>query len=512
MDIALLLARVLVAVVFTIAGAAKLADIGGSRQAMRDFGVPRTLATLLGTVLPLAELAIAFALIPRSSSWWGALAALALLLAFVSAIGTSLAHGRKPDCHCFGQVHSAPAGWPTMVRNTALATVAVFIVAQGQDSPGASVIGWTGDLTTMETVAVGIGLLVVALAAVEGWAVIHLLGQNGRLFVRIDELEARLMGASMSVSSANPEPDLVIGTLAPAFTLPDVHGETWSLDVLRRGRETLLVAFTDTACAPCNALLPDLGRWQVEYADRLEVIVISRGTAEAIHANAIEHGLARVLLDQDLTVAKAYGTLATPAAVLVRPDGTIGAPFAGGTVGIRSMVARLAGHPSPARMIPLHPVSPHANGTSDSYLAAQPTLKIGEPAPILRLPNLDGNTIELSSFKGNPTLVLFWNPGCSFCARMLDDLKAWETNLAAGVPRMLVVSSGNVETNRAMGLRSTVVLDQNFSAGRAFGAAGTPAAVMIDEAGNVASGITVGAPAILALAGTVQEEAPMRGS
>jgi hypothetical protein len=26
----------------------------------------------------------------------------------------------------------------------------------------------------------------------------------------------------------------------------------------------------------------------------------------------------------------------------------------------------------------------------------------------------------------SPALVLFWSPGCGFCSRMLDDLKAWK--------------------------------------------------------------------------------------
>ena len=61
--------------VFVAAGAAKLADRAGSRQAVAAFGVP-SLATPLATLLPLAELAVAAALIPAASAWWGALGAL----------------------------------------------------------------------------------------------------------------------------------------------------------------------------------------------------------------------------------------------------------------------------------------------------------------------------------------------------------------------------------------------------------------------------------------------------
>src|SRR5205807_1270564 len=109
--------RLALAVIFLIAGVAKLADPGGSRAALRDFGIPARLARLLGPALPLAELATAAALIPATSARWGALAALVLLGGFVAAIAGALAKGRKPDCHCFGQLHSAPAGRSTLVRN-----------------------------------------------------------------------------------------------------------------------------------------------------------------------------------------------------------------------------------------------------------------------------------------------------------------------------------------------------------------------------------------------------------
>lgn len=67
-------------------------------------------------------------------------------------------------------------------------------------------------------------------------------------------------------------------------------------------------------------------------------------------------------------------------------------------------------------------------------------------------------------------------------------------------PQLLVVSTGDMEANRAMGLRSPVVLDESFVAGRAFGASGTPSAVLLDAAGKVASPIAVGAQAVFTLA------------
>ena len=77
-----------------------------------------------------------------------------------------------------------------------------------------------------------------------------------------------------------------------------------------------------------------------------------------------------------------------------------------------------------------------------------------------------------------------------------------------GAPKVLVVSTGSVETNRALGLRSTVVLDQNMSVGSTFGANGTPMAVLIDARGKMASELAAGALAVLALAGADIERSP----
>lgn len=516
MDFVLLLVRLVLAVAFAVAGVAKLADLTGSRQAMRDFGVPARLAKPLGTLLPLVELAVALALVPRASAWWGALGGLVLLLAFVAGIGTNLARGKQPACHCFGQLHSAPAGWPTLARNGVLAAVAGFILWQGRDAPGLSVVAWADDLSTVEGVALGIALLALVLAAAVGWAIVHLLSQHGRLLLRLDALEAASGVTPQQAATDRPTTGLPAGTPAPAFSLSGLHGETLTLDALRAAGKSVLLVFSDPGCGPCNALMPEIGRWQREHAAAMTVAVVSRGTPEANRAKASEHGVGTVLLQQNREVAEAYRTNGTPTAVLVRPDGTIGSPTAAGAEAIRSLVARTTGS-AVAPTIPLRPV-PGNGGGSQARNGAPPPVptprpaapKPGDPAPTVRLPDLDGAEVDLADFTGQPTLVLFWNPGCGFCQRMLDDLKSWEADSPADAPRLLVVSTGSAETNREMDLRSTVVLDQGFSAGRAFGASGTPSAVLVDAEGKIASAVAVGAPAVLALAGMAQEETSSR--
>ena len=97
-------------------------------------------------------------------------------------------------------------------------------------------------------------------------------------------------------------------------------------------------------------------------------------------------------------------------------------------------------------------------------------------------------------------MVLFWNPGCGFCRKMADDLKAWEANPPAGALKLLIVSTGTVEANQALGLASPTVLDEGFKTGRAFGASGTPSAVLVDAQGRIASAVSVGGPNVLAMA------------
>jgi hypothetical protein len=84
---------------------------------------------------------------------------------------------------------------------------------------------------------------------------------------------------------------------------------------------------------------------------------------------------------------------------------------------------------------------------------------------------------------------------------MLPDLKQWESKAPEGAPKLLLVSAGSEEANREMGLASPVLLDQQFTTRRAFGASGTPSAVLVDAEGKVASEVGVGAPAVMELAG-----------
>ena len=511
MDVALLLARLLLAAVFMVAGAAKLADREGSGRALADFGVPTSLATPLGVLLPLAELAVAAALIPAATAWWGAAGALVLLLLFVAAIAANLARGRKAECHCFGQLHSEPAGWKTLARNGVLAVVAGFVVWQGYGGAGPSAVGWLVGLSAAQVAGLVLGLAVLGVLAAQWWMLLNLIKQNGRLLMRVDALE-RGQGGGAATSpngsvATQPSLGLPIGDTAPEFELPGLHGETLTLESLRASGKPVMLLFTDANCASCTAMLPEIRRWQKEHAEELTISLVSQGTVEENRAKSTEHGLRGVLMEQDWEVSEAYEVEASPSAVLVRPDGTIGSPVHEGPDAISGLLAYAVGKRS---QLPLHSggqeaAQPHLTPGDAAAKTASIGPMVGTPAPQIELPDLNGAPISLSNFRGEKVVVLFWDPECGFCREILPDLRAWENNPPTETPKVLIVSSGTEEANREMGLSSPVLLDDQLVVGSAFDAPGTPSAVLIDEQGQIASELAVGAPAVLALAQAPQE-------
>ena len=192
MGASLLVCRVVLVAVFIVAGVAKLADLEGSRRAVREFGVPSRFAGLVGRLLPVGELAVGAALLITPAARFGALGAGILLLAFVAAIGAALASGREPDCHCFGQVHTAPAGPRTLARNVGLLGLAGFVAIGGWTQPGISATDWTGRVSAAWLVAIVAGVVIAGLIGFQIWFSLQLLAQNGRTISRLAELEGAI--------------------------------------------------------------------------------------------------------------------------------------------------------------------------------------------------------------------------------------------------------------------------------------------------------------------------------
>jgi len=314
--------RVVLAGVFALAGVAKLRDREGSRRAVREFGVPDRAAAAVGLLLPLAELAIAAALVLTPSARWGAIAALVLLLAFIAGIANALRRGEAPDCHCFGQIHSAPAGRGTLLRNVVLSVLALLVIVEG---PGAAIDSWVAARTAAELIAVAAGIGALILGALS----LHLWRETRRL--------GRALGTAQRIAATAP-PGVPIGSSAPGFTLDDLRGRTVTMDALRdRGRPLLLV-FASPGCASCVEVLPQLGNWQRALSERLTIAVISTGDPGSHEAWEQEYGLDDVLLQKDVEVAEAYRIRGTPSAVIVTRDGTVASNPAETVFGIEPLL------------------------------------------------------------------------------------------------------------------------------------------------------------------------------
>jgi hypothetical protein len=81
---------------------------------------------------------------------------------------------------------------------------------------------------------------------------------------------------------------------------------------------------------------------------------------------------------------------------------------------------------------------------------------IGDTAWGMPMPDNDGHPVSLHDFRGKRVLLLFWNPACGFCARMLDDLRAWERSALRDAPQLIIVSTGSAAQNLEMDMRASV--------------------------------------------------------
>jgi peroxiredoxin/uncharacterized membrane protein YphA (DoxX/SURF4 family) len=331
MNDALVIARLCLAVVFVIAGVAKLADRSGTRQALADFDVPRRLfAGPLLLLLPAAELAVAMALVFPTTARWGAAGSLVLLALFIVGLTRVLRRGEAPDCHCFGQLHSKPASWTTVARNLVLAIPAAYVALTG---PGPSLTSWVASTNATDLWLIAIG----ALATLTTTTSVLLWRENRRL----RSTDGRAVTAPRQ-----------IGALAPQFALPSATGGVVSLQDLLADERACVLTFVSPGCGPCAALLPELARWHDTVTERLALTLVAPVEATQAEALAREHALTDVLIDEQATVMHAYGVWGTPSAILVASDGTMRSAPVAGHVAIESLI-RLALHgetrPAPAR-------------------------------------------------------------------------------------------------------------------------------------------------------------------
>jgi peroxiredoxin/uncharacterized membrane protein YphA (DoxX/SURF4 family) len=323
MTLIIALIRLALSVIFGIAGVTKLLDQKGTREAVENFGAPKSLAPAIALVLPLVELAIAAGLLFNTSVWWAALAALLVLGLFIAAIGVNLARGNTPECHCFGQLYSRPLGWPTLVRNIVFALGAVFLLWQGAREPGVAIIP-TLAKAVAEFGAFQTILLIAALAVITGLVIYW---------------------QRRSAKKTPPEYEgLPIDSVAPSFELEAYTGGTQSLAHLLAYGKPVLLIFTSPKCPPCIVLFEEIKDWQHLHEDQLTIALITRGTVKDNFVNIARNRLGHVLFQGEQQIAEQYRAQGTPTAIVINPNGRIASPVAGGAGDIRKLLETLVGN------------------------------------------------------------------------------------------------------------------------------------------------------------------------
>jgi protein-disulfide isomerase len=324
--------RLALSAVFGIAGVTKLLDQRGTRDAVKNFGAPESLAPALAIVLPIVELATAAGLLFNSTVVVSAIAALVVLGLFVVAISVNLAQGRTHDCHCFGQLYSRPLGWPTLARNAIFAGSAGFVLWQAGTEMGPSVFSTLAQLSPVQWLLLSLALAVVIAVLV------YLLRRQKRI----------------SVTTATTPRGLPLDSVAPPFDIAAYAGGRTTLAQLLAYGKPLLLIFTNPNCGSCVVLFQEIKEWQESHSEQLTIALLSFGTIKENFVNVARNGLGQVLLQQQREVAEKYGADVTPTAVLVNTSGRIATPMAAGAEEIRNLLTTVLGDSADSNH---HPVS-----------------------------------------------------------------------------------------------------------------------------------------------------------
>jgi uncharacterized membrane protein YphA (DoxX/SURF4 family) len=126
-------ARLIVAVVFIIAGGLKVGDLAQSTRAVNAYEVmPIEVGRVVGSMLPLLEIAVGVLLIVGIASRLVSAVAAGLFIVFITGITQAWVRGLSIDCGCFGgggtiAANQTKYAWE-IGRDLLLFALAAFIV------------------------------------------------------------------------------------------------------------------------------------------------------------------------------------------------------------------------------------------------------------------------------------------------------------------------------------------------------------------------------------------------
>ena len=137
-DEILLILRVLLSAIFALAAVGKLQDRAGAQKAMADFGVPENMAPAASLALAIAELAVAFALLFPSISWFAAIGATLLLATFTAGMGYQMAK-EMPRLPLLRPASQRAGQRLEPRRNAVFLIPAVLLILSGRASQGPAI-------------------------------------------------------------------------------------------------------------------------------------------------------------------------------------------------------------------------------------------------------------------------------------------------------------------------------------------------------------------------------------
>jgi thiol-disulfide isomerase/thioredoxin len=122
---------------------------------------------------------------------------------------------------------------------------------------------------------------------------------------------------------------------------------------------------------------------------------------------------------------------------------------------------------------------------SDSEIGVQ----VGKPAPNFKLHDLYGHEVSLDQYKGRVVLLDFWATYCGPCRMTMPVIERLQKEYSSTLV-LLTINLGDKKEEITdflykQGLNSQVLLDDNESTGKAYGATSIPLEVLIDKQGVV---------------------------
>jgi peroxiredoxin len=342
------------------------------------------------------------------------------------------------------------------------------------------------------------------------WLGYQLVRQNGRILLRLEALEEQLTqlteaSAPISLAESTRPRGLSVGSMAPAFELPDLNGGCMALNQFQ-GRRVLLLFF-NTSCGFCRQMAPDLAALPWDGTDERPVpLVVTTGDAEENRKLVKEYGIhCPVLLQKQMEVASLYQAGGTPMGYLIDEEGRIASEIA---VGAQALLAltRLSSAATEQKGQEAvmsgneRKVYKGNRSLTNSHINRN-GLPIGVRAPDFCLPRLDGGELSLKEYRGRRVLLVFSDPGCGPCNQLAPELEQWHRH--SPDLNILMVSRGAPEVNQAKvaehRLTFPVVLQRQWEISRDYGMFGTPIGYLIDEEGIIAADVAVGMEPILRL-------------